>query len=265
MGGACRPGPAPTPDGSVETTQEAGAETTPEPSPADEPAPPEPSPEPPPERRVQPEPKPVDEGPVVPEKVLINGIQGIIVHVTDGDTVYVVKKPGGWASVVRLKGLAAPECFKEKSQGSSFQECVKDDEVYGLESYKIMKKLALGDFRKIKIVCAEENGECEKGDFGRYLVYLELPDGRDLAQEVIKAGGGWSFTRFEAKKLGDYCRAEADAVKAKAGMWSQGRSAIRSGMSNDTRSWYYHRTTSKSHDGICSQKMGESFAKRAGE
>lgn len=224
----------------------------------------------PPEPRVQdtaplPDPPaPRDEGPVVPEKVLINGLDVIVTHVTDGDTVYVVKKPGGWASRVRLKGINAPEC-KKKTASDGFQECSSDDDYYGLESFNIAKALAKGEFRKVKISCLEKDGECEKDTFGRYLAYLELPDGRDLAQEVIKAGGGWAFTAFTAEKMADFCRAEAAAIKARKGMWSKGRSYVKSTMSNDNLSWYYNRKTSSSHDGICDKALGESFAQLAGE
>lgn len=197
--------------------------------------------------------------------MLIHGINVTIVHVTDGDTLYVVKKPGGWANRIRLKGLNAPECKKERKQGSSFQQCRADDEIFGLESYKIAKGLGTGTFRKAKVVCVMKNNECEKDDFGRYLAYLELPDGKDLSEAIIRAGAGWAFTSFSARKLKQLCEAEADAIKAKQGMWSKGRAAVKSGMHNSTRSWYYHRTKSKSHDGICTRLMGSSFAQRAGE
>jgi endonuclease YncB( thermonuclease family) len=217
-----------------------------------EPQPPEPTPEPPPVR---------DEPPPVPEKVLIDGLDVIISHVTDGDTIYVVKKPGGWASRIRLKGLNAPECHKVRN--GSFQSCDKDDDYFGLGAYEIAKKLANGDFRKAKLACIEKQGECEKDSFGRYLGYIVLPDGRDLGNEIIAAGGGWSFTRYTATKLKQYCGTEADAIKAKKGMWTQGRPYVKSRMSGATKSWYY--ASKNGHDSVCGNKLGESFSKRAGE
>lgn len=256
--GGCRPTP-PLQEATTEKTSSHHEQSidSKDASPIDQPAPPEPSkPEP-----SQPDPVIKDEGPVVPEKVLINGLSVTIVHVTDGDTLYVVKKPGGWASRIRLKGLDTPECFKGTS--GAFKSCDRDDDYFGLDAYKITKKLGLGEFRKAKVYCKEKKGECEKDAFGRYLGYIELPNGRDLAKEVVLAGGAWSFTSFSAKKMATYCRAEADAIRNKKGMWARGRAYVKTRMSSRTKSWYYKKKNG--HDTVCSREMKESFSKRAGE
>ena len=208
-------------------------------------------------RKPPPERKPL---PVYPS----DGYSAIVTHIVDGDTLYLVMKPGGWASRIRLKGLNAPECKKKKEGATSFYVCSADDEYYGLKAYEALKSLVSGAAHKVRISCRQKNGACEKDSYNRYLAYLQLADQRDLGEVLLRAGVAWTFTRYANSKLAAYCRAEAEAIRQRRGMWSQGRDFVIQRMSHNTRSWYASRT-GRGHDAICSKALGRSFAKLAGE
>lgn len=241
-------------EANVDTRQEqsvsdAGREALPEPSP-------EPTPEPAFEKDPPKEVKPI---PKYPQ----DGLQAIVVHVTDGDTLYVVMKPGGWASRIRLKGVNAPECYKKTVSGSSFQSCTSDKEYYGLQSYRSLKDILSGASRRVTISCIMKGDRCETDDFDRSLAFLKTPDGKDVGETSLRKGAVLTFTRYSHNKMKAYCQAEADSIRAKAGMWSKGRSYVKSKMSNTVRNWYYNYKPN--HDSICSKAMGRSFSKAAGE
>lgn len=200
--------------------------------------------------------------PPVP-KYPVHGYLATVVHVTDGDTVYLVMQPGGWASRVRLKGVNAPECQKINSPGTAFQHCSADKDYFGLSAYEILNQLMTGSQRKVKISCTMKGEFCEVDEFDRYLAYLAMPDGRDVGETVIASGACWSFTRYSNDKIAEYCRAEAQAIRNKKGMWQQGRAAVKQKMSSSVSSWYYKETPN--HDKACSDALQESFAKLAGE
>lgn len=208
-----------------------------------------------------PEPQLIEKIP--PPPPVSDGANATILHVTDGDTIYVRTGIGGRYERIRLKGINAPECHK--AFNGTFQYCDKDDEAYGLEAYNFVKSYVEKHGDKVTITCVMNGETCEQDDFGRYLATLRFEDGKDIAEETLRGGAGWAYTSFSFARMAEYCRAEAEAIKAKRGMWTNGRAAVRTGMSTSTQSWYYNRTTSRSHDGVCTQALGESFATLAGE
>lgn len=214
-----------------------------------------------PETEPEIEKEPADIPPV--PKYPVDGYVATVVHVTDGDTVYLVMQPGGWASRVRLKGVNAPECAKVNSPGTPFQHCSADKDYFGLNAYQFLNQLMTGNARKVKIACTMKGEFCELDEFDRHLVYLTMSDGRDVGESVVASGSCWSFTRYANEKMATYCRAEALSIRDKKGMWQQGRATIKQKMSTTVYSWYYKDTPN--HDKICSDAMKESFAKVAGE
>ena len=228
------------------------------------------------EKSVEPAPEPVvDAGPeVAPEPEpdeskdpppIADGVKVRIVHVTDGDTVYALTRIGGWASRIRLLGFNAPECTKKKS--GSFSVCNGDIEYFGVEAYKALQAIYTKyRGKQFLLTCVNKGDECEKDVFDRYLAYLQTPDGEDVGELLMKQGMGWAFTKFESTKRADYCKAEANAIRNKVGMWKQGgRTFVKGKMSSDTRNWYYSSKAGKSHDALCSQALGSSFQDLAGE
>ena len=123
-----------------------------------------------PDNHVTPEPPPQVDKKTIP-KYPRDGYPATVVHIIDGDTLYVVMKIGGWASSSRLLGINAPECVKTAPSPKAFHYCAADEDYYGLNSYKKLKEIVAGDNRKVTIECTEKNGECEKDTFDRFLIY----------------------------------------------------------------------------------------------
>lgn len=192
----------------------------------------------------------LDEGP----KELVNGASVRFGHVVDGDTLDVLVGnifPARYS--VRLLGLSAPECLKEKV-GSRFQ-CVSDDEFYGLASRNALLSL-VGEPTEAKTGIATCDGVavgewCPTDNFDRHLIYIEL-DGVDVATEMARGGHGFAYTSFEASKRADICAAEYEAQDAQRGMWASGTvSGVISRMSSSTQNWYNGH-----HDTRCDEALG---------
>ena len=190
---------------------------------------------------------------VAPEnKDLRNGIRARVGHVTDGDTLQVwVGTTAPRNYVVRMLGLAAPECFKDFALTPDGNKlvCSGDDELFGLGSYQLLK--AMIENKQVIISCdVGPNEWCTQDPFDRYLAYISI-DGKDASTEMARAGGGFSYTDFQSSKRADICRAEYEAQDAKRGMWALGtKSQVLAGMHSNTRGWY------NQHDNRCNAAMG---------
>jgi endonuclease YncB( thermonuclease family) len=174
------------------------------------------------------------------------GDQAAVVHVVDGDTLYLkMQKKGAGAKVVkvRLAGVAAPECEKDRVRlpgGRPSSRCVKDREFYGLESYRALNQLVGG--QAVTVGCEiSADGLCKRGSYGRYIVDLAV-DGRDVGETLIGRGAALTFTKYFHPALGRLCAAEDRARQGRQGMWNTGaRGEVISKMSRKTQRWYRHR------------------------
>lgn len=124
-------------------------------------------------------------------------------RVDDGDTLRVVMN--GETVRVRIFGIDAPEL----------------DQPYGREALDAARRL-LTD-RTIGVVPRDTD------PYGRLVASLTL-DGRDVGQELVRAGAAWHFTQFSNSPA--MAAAERDARAARRGLW---------GTSNPTPPWQ-HRT-----------------------
>lgn len=116
-----------------------------------------------------------------------------IVRIVDGDTLAVQSTTG--ECLVRLWGVDAPEM----------------DQIWGMES-----KIALG------LMCMGEKVRVDVVDVDRYkrrVCNLQLPDGRDLSNEMIRIGAAWWYQDYaprDAVKKGLMLEARA----GKLGLWN---------------------------------------------
>lgn len=125
----------------------------------------------------------------------------------DGDTIHVDLADGSHDKV-RLIGVDAPE------DSSELIECG------GPESTTAMRGLAP---RGTELALIADPAEDDRDRFGRLLRYVELPDGRDIGEEQIRAGhaeahryGDLEFDRY------DRYRAAQDAARAaRRGVWGE--------------------------------------------
>ncbi len=175
------------------------------------------------------------------DKFLRHGAKAWVGHVTDGDTLTVwIGDTAPSRYIVRMVGLAAPECFKEIRQtpDGNGQSCVRDDELDGLAAFEALRDLL--ENQRVTLTCEAGPGElCPTDPFGRSLAYVEI-DGKDAATEMARAGHGFSYVVFPSSKRAAICAAVYAARSAKVGMWALGtEQQVLAGMNDDTRSWYW--------------------------
>ena len=120
------------------------------------------------------------------------GFSGRVVGVSDGDTITVMHD--GKGDKIRLNGIDAPE------KGQPFTNRAK----------QFVSELAFDTDVKV-----ETKGEDR---YGRTIGEVFLPDGRNLNQEIVKAGFAWWFRRY-APHDKDLERLETEARDAKRGLW----------------------------------------------
>jgi len=197
-------------------------------------------------------PEDTDPGP----RELLNGTPVRFGHVIDGDTFDVfVGDEAVKVYTVRLKGLAAPECFKQEVRtelfGDRFQ-CVSDDELHGLAAWEALRDYLDGAEGYLTCDDVAVGEWCPTDNYDRYLAYVEI-DGRDVATEMAFQGHAFSYTSFRASKRAEICAAEYDAQDANRGIWN-GRTVdeVLAGMHTQTQNWYRDH-----HDWRCDQALGQ--------
>jgi len=116
---------------------------------------------------------------------------GKVVGVSDGDTISVMCD--GEAVKVRLSGIDCPE----KKQA------------YGERAKQFTSDLAFG-----KTVTVSYS---KKDRYGRVLGVVELPGGRVLNEELLRAGYAWHYTRYSKDRT--LAELEEEARKARRGLW----------------------------------------------
>ncbi|KAF5057960.1 Staphylococcal nuclease-like protein [anaerobic digester metagenome] len=119
---------------------------------------------------------------------------GKVISIIDGDT-YDVLLQGKKTVRVRMEGIDAPE------KGMPFYQ----------KSKKYLSDLCFGKQIKIKIT-GVDNHE-------RFLAYSFLEDGKELSQEMIKAGLAWHFKKYNSDST--LSNLEIKAKNMKKGLWSE--------------------------------------------
>ena len=89
-------------------------------------------------------------------------------------------------------------------------DCPEKGQRYGKEAWGLAYRLSFG-----QVVLIESRG---KGRYGRTIGNVTLPGGKNLNQELVKAGACWWY-KYYAPKDEDLKRLEAEAREAK---WSRG-------------------------------------------
>jgi endonuclease YncB( thermonuclease family) len=123
---------------------------------------------------------------------LADEFAGRVVGVTDGDTLKVMH--AGRAETVRLEGVDAPE----KRQA------------YGERARRFTADLSFD-----RTVTVRTNGRDRNG---RLLGEVVLPDGRNLNQELVRAGYAWWFRKYS--RDGRLARLEEEARAGRRGLWA---------------------------------------------
>lgn len=119
--------------------------------------------------------------------------QAKVIHVADGDTITVLNDDHEQIKIC-LNGIDCPE----------------EAQAYGNKAKLYTKALAQGEIVTIQVYNKDKHGQTI-GD-------VILADGRNLSQELVKAGYGWWFSKYsDDERLGAL---EAKAKIAKVGLWA---------------------------------------------
>ena len=130
---------------------------------------------------------------LAPVQVLAASFSGLVVKVTDGDTIQVMHD--GRAEKIRLAGIDCPE----KKQP------------FGQAARKFVLELAA---HKVVTVNVETTDR-----YGRTVGEVILPDGRSLNQELVQSGYAWWYRQYSSDKT--LARLEEEARTNSRGLWSE--------------------------------------------
>lgn len=127
---------------------------------------------------------------------LQNKTYGKVISIIDGDT-YDILIEGNKTIRIRMDGIDAPE--------------------KGMPYYKVAKNyLANLCFQKtIKFIKTDDDKH------GRVVAKTYLDDGRELGQEMIRAGYAWHFKKYSSDKI--FSNLESSAKNKKIGLWADKR------------------------------------------
>jgi micrococcal nuclease len=130
---------------------------------------------------------------IAPPLARAASFQGMVSHVTDGDTVWVRPADGGQPQNVRIDGIDAPELCQP----------------FGNESRDALSKIVL---RKQVTVVTQGSD-----NYSRTVARLRLGN-KDVGTWMVSHGFAWSY-RFR-RDPGPYAREEARARNAHVGLWN---------------------------------------------
>ncbi len=130
-----------------------------------------------------------------------------VVKVVDGDTIDIdigdVEKN---YTRVRLWGIDTPET-KNPDTGVMY---------FGPEAAEFTTKLVLN-----KRICVYLDATRTRGNYGRLLAYVQLPDGRFLNEVLITEGFAYADLRFRHSLYQKYKQLESSARRQKKGLWEK--------------------------------------------
>lgn len=121
--------------------------------------------------------------------------EGVVSHVTDGDSVWVRPASGGAPRQVRMQGIDAPEICQ----------------AFGASSRDALAARAL--HRRVTVYSRSRDS------YQRVLGRVSL-NGQDLGRWMVGRGYAWSY-RFRRDR-GPYAAQEARARNARLGLWEHG-------------------------------------------
>lgn len=130
--------------------------------------------------------------------------EGMVIYVSDGDTIVVKPSDKGHEVKCRLYGIDAPEVAHEGKPGQPFGE----------EAADVLEKMVGG-----KTVKVELTGE---RSYDREICRVTL-DGWDVNREMIRRGLAWAYVKHLKRSYKkSYIATEEEARKKGEGLWSAG-------------------------------------------
>jgi micrococcal nuclease len=146
---------------------------------------------------------------LLPAKSPIRIVEGIVVKVTDGDTIQ-VKTPEGTILKVRLYGIDAPETEKYSRRTGRIS---KAGQPYGEGAYRALESKVLDKRVRVDIV-----------DIDRYkrMVGIVSFGNRNINLEMVKEGWAWAYKEYlQRPYASEYIDAEKEARSKGLRLWQQ--------------------------------------------
>ncbi len=137
---------------------------------------------------------------------------GKVVSVIDGDTIEVL-----YSESVKGKVVHIP--FRIRLQGI---DCPESGQAYGKQAKQFVSRLCFG--QQVKVL---EHGEDR---YTRTLGTVILPSGKNLNQELLRAGLAWHYRRYSANST--FQALEEQARRERRGLWQE---------KNPVPPWEYRR------------------------
>ncbi|RKY21241.1 MAG: hypothetical protein DRP62_08110 [Planctomycetota bacterium] len=130
-----------------------------------------------------------------------------VVNVVDGDTIDINIPDSKYGHTrIRLWGVDTPETKKPESPVMYF----------GPEATEFTCELALG--KQVKVFLENHR---TRGNYGRLLAYVQLPDGRFLNEVLLLEGFAYADLRFSHSFSHKYQQLEAVARSQNKGLWEK--------------------------------------------
>ena len=120
--------------------------------------------------------------------------QGVVTHVSDGDTVFVRPASGGAPVKIRVDGLDAPEICQ----------------AYGQSSRQALHNRVMG--QAVSVMARSRD------DYGRMLARIRWQQA-DVGEWMVRQGHAWSY-RYR-RDAGPYAAQEAQARAARRGLFAE--------------------------------------------
>ncbi len=142
------------------------------------------------------------------DKARYHGKAFRVLAILDGDTVEVDAPDGRSAATrVRLLGIDAPEMNYQDHRPACFAE----------EATAFARELIAGK----RVIVHLDETQRTRGNYGRLLAYLELPDGTVLNEVLLAEGYAYADLRFKHSYFHRYGQLEASARALQKGLWAE--------------------------------------------
>jgi micrococcal nuclease len=136
-------------------------------------------------------------------------VDGIVTHVSDGDTVKLETAEGAKLKI-RLYGIDAPEMEKISRRTGMVS---KAGQPYGEEAYEALRSKMLDSKVKVDIMATDRY----KRMVG--IVYL---DNKNINLEMVKEGWAWAYREYlDRPYASEYIDAEREARTKRSSLWQQ--------------------------------------------
>jgi len=130
-----------------------------------------------------------------------------VTRVIDGDTLDLDVPDGDERTTrIRLWGVDTPE--------KAMQDPPRPAEPFSMEATEFSRGLAEG--KRVRLILESHD---LRGNYGRLLAYVELPDGRLLNEALITEGLGRADDRWSHRHVTRFDELEKEARQARRGLW----------------------------------------------